>query len=290
MKVCRYGDQRLGVVVGDEIADVTGVLDALPSFRYPLPRHDPFIEHLDRLLPAMAQALPNAVRTPLASARWLSPVANPGKLVAAPVNYRKHLQEVLGDANLHHSNQINEIHRAGLFLKATSSLTGMGCGVTINQPERRTDHEIELAVVIGRRAKDVAAKDALQYVAGYTMGLDTTIRGPEERSMRKSPDTYSMLGPWLVTPDELPDAGALDFELRVNGQLRQSSNTRELILGVPELIEFATRFYTLEPGDVIFTGTCEGVGEVRPGDSISLNMSGIGAVQIAVLDTQRDAR
>lgn len=155
-------------------------------------------------------------------------------------------------------------------------------GVTINQLERRTDHEIELAVVIGRRAKNVSARDALQYVAGYTIGLDTTIRGPEERSMRKSPDTYSMLEPWFVTTEELTDPGSLGFEMRVNGEVRQSSNTRELILGVPELIEFATRFYTLEPRDVIFTGTCEGVGEVRPGDVLSLTMDRIGSLEVAV--------
>lgn len=281
MKLCRFNDDRLGVVLGNELADVTAVLDELPAVRYPLPRHDPLIAHLPTLRPRIEAAMANAPRVPLAGVRLLSPVANPGKLVAAPVNYVKHLQEVLGDANLHHNNQISEIQRAGLFLKATSSLVGASDGVPIIHPDRRTDHEVELAVVIGRTAKNVAAADALSYVAGYTIGLDITIRGPEERSMRKSPDGYSVLGPWLVTADELPDPSGLDLELRVNDQPRQRSNTRELIIDVAGLVEFATRFYTLHPGDVIYTGTPEGVGPVKAGDTIVARIEGIGELRVA---------
>lgn len=281
MRLCRFDDDRLGVVLGNEIADVTSVLELLPAVRYPLPRHDPLVAHLDRLRPAIEHACMTARRVPLQAVRLLSPVANPGKLVAAPVNYVKHLQEVLGDANLHHHNRINEIQRAGLFLKATSSLVGAGEGVQIIHPERRTDHEVELAVVIGRTAKNVAVREALQYVAGYCIGLDITIRGPEERSMRKSPDGYSVLGPWLVSADELPDPSALALELTVNGESRQRSNTRELIIDVPGLIEFASRFYTLHPGDVIFSGTPEGVGPVKAGDTIEARIEGIGEMRVA---------
>lgn len=282
MKLCRYGDERLGVVLGDEVADVTAVLEQLPVARYPLPRHDPLIAELPRLRPLIEASLAHASRTPLANLNLLSPVANPGKLVAAPVNYTRHLQEVLGDANLHHNNRISEIQRAGLFLKATSSLVGAGHGIYLNQTERRTDHEVELAVVIGRRAKNVGASDALAYVAGYTIGLDITIRGPEERSMRKSPDSYSVLGPWLVTSDELTDPGALPFELAINGETRQRSNTNDLIIDVPGLIQFATRFYTLHPGDVIYTGTPEGVGEIKAGDVIDARIEGLGSLRVAV--------
>lgn len=282
MRLCRFDDQRLGVVLGEQVADVTPALDVLPSYRYPLPRHDVLIAHLDTLRPEIERLLPGAPRLALSQVRLLSPVANPGKLIAAPVNYVKHLQEVLGDANLHHQNRINEIQRAGVFLKATSSLVGVGEGVQIVLPERRTDHEVELAVVIGRVAKNVAAADALQYVAGYSIGLDITIRGPEERSLRKSPDTYSLLGPCLVTADELPQPGELGLEISVGGELRQRSNTRDLILGVPELIEFASRFYTLHPGDVIFTGTPEGVGPIQAGQEMRARIEGIGEVQVQV--------
>ena len=98
--------------------------------------------------------------------------------------------------------------------------------------------------------------------------------------MRKSPDGYSVLGPWLVTADELPDPGGLSLELRVNDEPRQRSNTRDLIISVPGLIEFATRFYTLHPGDVIYTGTPEGVGPVKPGDTIVARIEGIGELRI----------
>ena len=281
MKLCRF-DDRLGVVLGPEVADITAALDALPLVRYPLPDHDPFIAGLQALRPRIEALLPTATRLPLAGLRLQSPVANPGKLIAAPVNYRKHLEEVLGDASLHHHNRINEIQRAGLFLKATSSLAGPADTIVINQPERRTDHEIELAVVIGRTAKDVAAADALHYVAGYSIGLDITIRGPEERSMRKSPDGYSVLGPWLVTADELPDPGGLEMELSIGAETRQRANTSDLIIGVQGLIEFASRFYTLHPGDVIYTGTPDGVGPIPAGGTIVASIEGIGEMHVAV--------
>jgi 2-keto-4-pentenoate hydratase/2-oxohepta-3-ene-1,7-dioic acid hydratase in catechol pathway len=281
MKLCRY-DDRLGVVLGPDVADVTAALDALPPVRYPLPGFDPLVAALPTLRPRIEALLPTAPRLPLAGLRLKSPVANPGKLVAAPVNYRKHLEEVLGDAALHHNNRINEIQRAGLFLKATSSLAGPSDTIVINQPDRRTDHEIELAVVIGRTAKDVAAADALQYVAGYSIGLDITIRGPEERSMRKSPDGYSVLGPWLVTADELPDPGGLAMELSIGGETRQRANTSDLLIGVQGLIEFASRFYTLHPGDVIYTGTPEGVGPIAPGETLVARIEGIGEMRVAV--------
>ena len=282
MRLCRFGNGRLGLVNGDTVQDVTAALDGLPSYRHPLPGHDVLIEHLDALRPRMLAIAADAPSQPLAAVSLLSPVANPGKLVAAPVNYQKHLDEVRANADIHHHRPIATIQNAGLFLKATSSLTGAGDGVALRQLDRRSDHEVELAFVIGRRASGVARADALGYVAGYCIGLDITIRGPEERSLRKSVDSYSVLGPWLVTADELENPGDLDVRLSVNGEIRQQSNTRDLILGVPELIEFASSFYTLHPGDVIFTGTPEGVGPIQPGDHITASIEGIGTMQVAV--------
>jgi 2-keto-4-pentenoate hydratase/2-oxohepta-3-ene-1,7-dioic acid hydratase in catechol pathway len=282
VRLSRFDDNRLGVVVGDRIHDVTDVLEALPPARYPFPRHDVLIEQLPALrarLETRAKAVPGK---PVGDVRLLSPVANPGKLIAAPVNYRKHLEEVLADKQIHHGNLINEIHRAGLFLKATSSLVGAGEGVRLSHTDRRNDHEVELAIVIGRRAKDVAAQDALAYVAGYTIGLDMTIRGPEERSYRKSPDTYSVLGPWLVTADEVGDPSNLRLAITVNGEPRQDANTDDLVIDVPGLVAMASAFYTLEPGDVIFTGTPQGVGPVRPGDTMVAEIDRIGRMTVAI--------
>jgi 2-keto-4-pentenoate hydratase/2-oxohepta-3-ene-1,7-dioic acid hydratase in catechol pathway len=284
MRLCRFNENRLGVVEGDVVKDVTTALEVLPSFRYPLPTHDLMIAGLEVVRHRITALLPHAPSIPLASVNFLSPVANPGKLVAAPVNYQKHLDEVKVDAALHANNPGHTItiQSAGLFLKATSSLTGQDTGIAVCKPDRRTDHEVELAVVIGRRGRNIARDQALSYVAGYAVGLDVTIRGSEDRSFRKSPDTYSVLGPWLVTPDEIPDPGVLDLELSVNGERRQKSNTRYLILGVPELIELASSFYTLYPGDVIFTGTPEGVSPIQPGDEVVASIERVGSLHVRV--------
>jgi 2-keto-4-pentenoate hydratase/2-oxohepta-3-ene-1,7-dioic acid hydratase in catechol pathway len=284
MRFCRFNDNRLGLVDGSAVRDVTAALDVLPGARYPYPTHDVFIAHLDEVA-ARAKALaPSARVLALDTVTLLSPVANPGKIVAAPVNYEKHLAEVKGNAALHQNTAGHTltIHKAGVFLKATSSLVGAGEGVALRAPDRRTDHEVELAFVIGRTASRVPRAEALRYVAGYAIGLDISIRGTEDKSCRKSADTYSVLGPWLVTADEIADPGVLDLELRVNGERRQHANTSEMTLGVAELVEMASSFYTLHPGDIVFTGTPAGVSPIDPGDEIVATIQGIGSMRVAV--------
>lgn len=283
MKLARFDDQRLGVVLGDEIADVTGVLEHLPTRRWPFPPGDDLIAHLDVLRPAIEAALPAAPRLPLAGRRWLSPVANPGKVVAAPVNYRKHIEESRADAGIHFGNEVSAIDRYALFLKATSSVVGAGEGIEIHHDDgRRTDHEVELALVIGRQARHVPLAQALSCVAGYLIGLDITIRGTEDRSWRKSLDTFTVLGPWLVTADAFGDPEAVDLRIAVNGETRQDANTRDLIWSVARCISMASSAYTLYPGDVILTGTPEGVGPIARGDTLDAYIQGIGAMQVAV--------
>ena len=283
MKFCRFDDERLGLIDGNKVRDVTAALDVLPRCSYPLPQHDIFIANLEAVT-TRARAVAKDVRAlPLESVTLLSPVANPGKIIAAPVNYQKHLTEVRDNPQLHGNNPGNTftIQTAGLFLKATSSLVGPGQGIVVRCAKRRTDHEVELAVVIGRTASRVKRTEALSYVAGYSIGLDISIRGSEDRSFRKSPDSYSVLGPWLVTADEIPDPGELDLQLTVNDQLRQDSNTKYMILGVPELIELASAFYTLQPGDLLFTGTPEGVSPIQAGDRIVATIDKIGSMSVA---------
>jgi len=284
MKLCRFNDDRLGVVDGDLVRDVTAALEVLPTYRYPLPAYDVLIANLPQVVSRVRAIADDAPTRPLAEVTLLSPIANPGKLIAAPVNFQKHLEEVRSDVAIHNNNPglTVTIHSAGVFLKATSSLVGPGEGIAVRKPDRRTDHEVEVAFVVGKRASNVSRTEALAYVAGYTIGLDITIRGSEDRSLRKSPDSYSVLGPWLVTADEIPDPGALDLEISVNGQIRQRSNTRYMILGVPELVELASSFYTLEPGDVVFTGTPEGVAPIEPGDRIVATVAKIGTMEVSV--------
>jgi 2-keto-4-pentenoate hydratase/2-oxohepta-3-ene-1,7-dioic acid hydratase in catechol pathway len=284
LKLCRFGSDRLGVVERETVRDVTAALDVLPAHRYPFPAHDVLIANLGKVMARVKEVLSEAPAIPLAGVKLLSPVANPGKIVAAPVNYQKHLDEVKADSQIHAGNPAHTvtIQNAGLFLKATSSLAGAGEGIAVVKPDRRTDHEVELVVVIGRPARHVPRADALGYVAGYCIGLDVSIRGSEDRSFRKSPDSYSVLGPWLVTADEIQNPGDLDLQISVNGALRQKSNTRYLILGVPELVELASSFYTLYPGDVIFTGTPEGVSPIQPGDEVSASIDRIGTMDVRV--------
>jgi 2-keto-4-pentenoate hydratase/2-oxohepta-3-ene-1,7-dioic acid hydratase in catechol pathway len=277
MRIARFDDNRVGIVRDDGIHDISSALDALPSHRYPFPRHDALIANLHLLKSAKSSRV-----VPVENAKLLSPVANPGKIMAAPVNYTKHLEEALADKGIHHGNLVSEIHKAGIFLKATSAVVGAGEGVKLVHTDRRNDHEVELAIVIGKKGRNITANDAASHIAGYCIGLDMTIRGPEERSMRKSPDSYTVLGPWLVTADEIPDPGSLDIRIEVNGKQRQSANTRELILSVPELIAWASSFYTLHPGDVLLTGTPQGVGPVRPGDTMEASLQRVGKMRVSV--------
>jgi 2-keto-4-pentenoate hydratase/2-oxohepta-3-ene-1,7-dioic acid hydratase in catechol pathway len=284
MRFCRFGDGRLGLVENSEVRDVTPALEVLPSYRYPFPPYDLFIANLDKIMDRVRTIASSSPSLPLQTLRLLSPVANPSKIIGAPVNYQKHLDEVRSDAQLHHDNQAHTavIQKTGLFLKACSSLVGPSEGIALRKLDRRNDHEVELAVVIGKRADNVSREDALKYVAGYAIGLDLTIRGPEERSLRKSADSYAVLGPWLVTGDEISNPGNLNLKISVNGEERQNSNTKFMILGVPELIEFASAFYTLNPGDIIMTGTPEGVSPIQPGDRILATIEKIGTMEVQV--------
>ncbi|WP_187968834.1 fumarylacetoacetate hydrolase family protein [Aquibium microcysteis] len=282
MRFCRFDDDRLGVVRGSLVHDVTPVLDHLPPLRWPVPRGDHVFNHLDTLRPRMEALADTVPGVPVASVRLLSPVANPGKIVAAPVNYQLHLDESRADTQINFGTQVKTIADYGVFLKATSSMIGAGETVVADWPDRRIDHEIELALVIGRKGFRISEADALSHVAGYMIGLDMTIRGTEDRSFRKSLDTFTVFGPHVVTADEIGDPGHLDFEIKVNGESRQKSNTSLLIWNVQKLIAYASKAYTLYPGDVIMTGTPEGVAPVVPGDTMHAWIDRIGEMSVAV--------
>ncbi|MCD6041500.1 MAG: 2-hydroxyhepta-2,4-diene,7-dioate isomerase [Burkholderiales bacterium] len=282
MKLCRFDNDRLGIVEGGEVLDVTAALEAIPALRWPLPPGDAFIANLDAVLARARSLASRAPRRPLSEVRLRPPVANPSKIVNAPINYQAHIDEAKRDQGIAHGRDIKTIADWGLFLKSSSSLAGAGDEIRLRFPERRNDHEVELAVIIGREANRVPRSRALDCVCGYSIGLDMTLRGAELPSFRKSIDTYSVLAPWLVTRDEVPDPNALDLWLTVNGEARQRSNTRRMVYDVPRLIEYATSFYTLYPGDLIFSGTPEGVGPVKPGDEIRAGIESIGEFSIRV--------
>jgi 2,4-diketo-3-deoxy-L-fuconate hydrolase len=281
MKLFFYNESSLGVEKGGRLYDVTALLDDLPARRYGEGRGDPFVADLPRIRTEIEGGFTGQLLDP-AGLRFRSPIAWPGKLIAAPINYLDHMAEAQADPATFAPAQVRRIHEMGLFLKASSSLVGPGDGIRLGKPDRRTDHEIELAVIIGSRCRDVPRADSLSHVAGYAIGLDITVRGPEERSLRKSLDTYSVLGPWMVTADEVGDPSDLSMQLKVNGQIRQDTSTRHLVIDVPGLIEMASTWYTLEPGDVIYTGTPAGVGPIAPGDLLTATIEKIGQMEVRV--------
>jgi 2-keto-4-pentenoate hydratase/2-oxohepta-3-ene-1,7-dioic acid hydratase in catechol pathway len=284
MKICRFDDDRLGIVEDDEVIDVTGALDAIPQQRWPLAQGDPLILNFKKVLAAAKKLAPKAKRKPLTKVKLLSPVANPGKIIGAPINYNDHIAESIKDPGIAHgrTNIQKGIGEWGLFLKANSSLIGFGEEVRLRWPERRNDHEVELALVIGKQGNKIPRERALEHVCAYAIGLDMTVRGPELQCFRKSIDSYSVLGPWLVTPDEVGDPNNLDLSIAVNGDVKQSSNTQYLVYDVERLIEFGSAMYTLYPGDIIMTGTPAGVSPVRPGDTLHAYVEGVGEADIRI--------
>ena len=273
MRLCRFGDNRLGVVDGDQVRDVTAALDELPAYRYPLPAGDMLVANLEKVTARARAIAKSSAPAPLEGMKLLSPVANPSKIIGAPVNYRKGGED---DAAIAAAMSI------GLFLKANSSLAGPSDGIALRMMERQIDHEVELGVVIGKEGANIPRSEALGYVGGYTVALDITPHGKEERSLRKSCATYTVIGPWLVTADEIPEPGNLDLQLAINGESRQQGNTRQMIRDVPALIEYASSFYTLYPGDIFLSGTPAGVGPMKPGDEIVASIEKVGTMRVKV--------
>jgi 2,4-diketo-3-deoxy-L-fuconate hydrolase len=290
MKICRFANDRLGIVVGDRIHDVTAVIQKLAPQTWPLKFGDPLIEQLDALRPSLEEALAGSESIMLAHAQFSSPIAWPPKIMAAPANYRLHVELDTLDPGVDqgvHRAQVLHLERPvdtlGLFLKASTSAVGAAQGITIDWgSDRRVDHEVEVAVVIGKSGRHISRANALDHVAGYTLGLDVTVRGAEERSFRKSPDSFAVLGPWLTTADEIPDPSNIHFWIEVNGERRQSSSTAQITVDIPELIEKASALYTLYPGDVLMTGTPEGVGELKVGDVIRAGSPVLGEMTLRV--------
>jgi 2-keto-4-pentenoate hydratase/2-oxohepta-3-ene-1,7-dioic acid hydratase in catechol pathway len=209
----------------------------------------------------------------VADVQLLAPVPDPSKIVAAPVNYRDHQSEMSQDSH---------IDSLGVFLKAPSSLIGHSGLVKLPYHDRRFDQEGELAVVIGRSASHVLPEDAGEYIAGYTCLLDMTMRGGEDRSVRKSFDTFTPVGPYLVTPDEVGRLDELELHTWVGGILRQRADIRDLIWGVPELIAYVSSVMQLAPGDILATGTPAGVGQVHHGDDIAVEITHLGRLGVSV--------
>lgn len=280
MKICRFNDNRIGVVREDTVYDITPLFASLGEPGWPYPSYDWIIGNFPRVQEQIEPFLGRAATFALPAVTLRAPVANPGKIIGAPINYRDHIDEANADQQIANGKTFTTLEQFGLFIKAPTALNGPEGVVEFPFPERRTDHEVELGVIIGKQARRVSREHALDYVFGYCVALDMTVRGPEFAGFRKSADTFAVIGPWITTADEIADPNALDLDLTVNGEPRQKSNTQYLIYNVQHLIEYASAMYTLQPGDVIMTGTPAGVGPVKPGDVIRARVARLGELTV----------
>lgn len=224
-----------------------------------------------------SQYLPETVQ-------WLPPSV-PQKVIGIALNFADHAAEL----------KLKEPELPAIFLKPQSSLTGHGGTVLMPQGSQYMHYEAELVAIIGRRCRDVKAAQARDVVAGYTIGNDVTVRDHIGAYFRppligKGWDTFGPVGPWMVTPDEAPDPHAAELRTLVNGERRQSGNTRDLIYSVEEMIEYISMIMTLEPGDQIWTGTPQGLSHVYPGDVMRVEIDGIGALENPVAADPRPVR
>lgn len=279
--LCR-GRTSIGKVVGPQVVDLPASDPALPSSLLELLQAGPAAM-------ARAQAIDpqHAVTVPLADVRLLAPVPNPSKFLAIGMNYRKHVQEALDAGMQVPDSQV-------WFNKQVSCINGPYDPVHLPRASDKLDYEAELGVVIGRRCRHVSAADAPSVVAGYLVCNDVSVRDWQMRSptmmLGKSFNTHGPIGPWLVTADEVPDPHALTLRMKVNGELRQEANTGEMIHDIWAQIACLSTVMTLEPGDILATGTPSGVGVAmkppsfrRVGDVMRVEIDGIGHIENVVV-------
>lgn len=277
MRLARFNNGRMGVVVGEDIADITRLIGAGPQ--WPDMNMVRLARDFDQLRGTIEAALPYLPRTPLAHVRLETPVPWPNKIIAYPVNYHAHGREM--QAQYRATNQ-------GFFLKPNSALSGPADAIMLPAvPGREVHHESELAIIIGKECRSVAREDWKDVVFGYSCLLDMVVRGREERVFRKAYDTFCPVGPWITTADEVTDPAALGIKLWVNGELRQNANTRDLVLDIPGMIATASAVMTLYPGDIIATGTPEGVGPVVDGDHIRIAIDQVGEMTVDVAQSDQ---
>ena len=274
MRLVSYDDYRIGVLTDDDsVVDVTPLLPELPDELKPM-RMLLLIERWDALRPEAERLAAASGGAPLDSVRLLAPVPAPRKVYAQPVNYKAHHDEMQNSPWSGTAPQVASDQ--GMFLKASSAVSGPNDPILLPYADRVIHHESELVMVIGKGGSAIPVDEALDHVFGYTCGLDMTVRGPEDRSKRKSFDTFAPIGSCIVTADEVSDPQDLEINLWVNEELRQHAFTKDMIVDCKNQIANMSWVARMEPGDLVFTGTPEGVGPVAPGDLVTINISDVG--------------
>ncbi len=289
MKLVRYKsgtEERLGVISGDRIVDISGAYSGFgvsQSMREFLAGGADSLHAARAAISGAAGSDNELYSVPLATAALLAPVGDPQKIICIGQNYRDHCVE--------QNQPLPE--RAIIFAKFPSALIGPGANIVLPRISEQVDYEAELAFVIGKKARHVAEADAKEYIAGYMCLNDVSARDiqfSDKQWVRgKTFDTFAPTGPALVTADEIEDPHNLDIQLTLNGNVMQKSNTSNLIFGVYHLVSYLSAAMTLEPGDIVTTGTPGGVGIFRnppvllkPGDAVSVTIQGLGTLTNSV--------
>jgi 2-keto-4-pentenoate hydratase/2-oxohepta-3-ene-1,7-dioic acid hydratase in catechol pathway len=280
MKLACFDGGHIGIIIGDEIVDVTNI-GSVPAGSWPPVGMVKLIADFPEIKLMLEHACATGARRPLSSVRLECPVQWPNKVIAYPANYHAHVEEMKRGTGLISTFKADG---QGFFLKANSSLSGPNDPIMLpNIAGRQVHHECELAIIIGKRGRMISRQHAIEHVFGYSCLLDIVVRGREERVMRKSYDTFCPLGPYIVTSSEVLNYADIDLTLTVNGAVRQSANTRDLIVDIPEMIRMASSVMTLYPGDIIASGTPSGVGPLKNGDKVAINIAGVGSMSLDVL-------
>jgi 2-keto-4-pentenoate hydratase/2-oxohepta-3-ene-1,7-dioic acid hydratase in catechol pathway len=229
-------------------------------------------------------ASPETARVPLSAVKLMAPLPKPRKLICVGLNYRDHAAET--------GAKIPDIPT--IFNKFATAVIGPGDNIVLPKVVKTPDYEAEFAFVIGRGGRRIAAGDWKDHVFGYTIINDVTSRDYQRATtqwlMGKTFDTFAPMGPWIITKDEIADPHALEVRMEINGEVLQNGNTSDLIFGIPALIEFLSSVFTLEPGDIVSTGTPAGVGFVRnpprllrAGDDVIVKIPAIGELRNPVV-------
>lgn len=263
------GGPRVGVIQGDRIVATSfsgSMMDLIAQW--------------EEMKPVIEQSTVNGESFPLSSVQLLPPVRRPGKIFAIGLNYADHIAESKMETP---ANQV-------WFTKAVTSVNGPFAPIEIAKSGPFVDYEVELVAVIGKRGRNIAAADAAAHIFGYCVGNDVTERFWQHRtpqwSLGKSFDTHAPIGPWITTSDEIGNPHDLGLRCIVNGEIRQNSNTRHLVFDIWHQVEHLSQAMTLEPGDLIFTGTPGGIGAamdprqfLKPGDVVRCEIDGLGAIE-----------
>jgi 2-keto-4-pentenoate hydratase/2-oxohepta-3-ene-1,7-dioic acid hydratase in catechol pathway len=275
VRLVSFDGGRVGIVDGESVIDATSLVPGGHDLRWPASTMPRAIADFDAIRARLGSGGEDLPRTAVSEVAIQSPVPHPGQLIALPANYDDHIGEM---------SSPNRADRNGFFVLSPTSISGPREPVVLPELEGyRIDHECELALVIGRSGFRIAAEDALEHIFGYSCLIDVTVRGPQERAMRKSFPSFTPLGPHLVTRDEVADPDDLRLRLSVNGQTRHDGTTADMIVGVREAIVLISSVVPLAPGDVIATGTPAGVAAIAAGDRLRIEVEDVGAMELDVV-------